>query len=117
MGNLIGPHEGQELELMLAGSKNLALFEQGLMPDGFSEPVEAGIFGVLKFYPLPNVGYYGLIVYVQGSLEKAERLRDLIVSSVGKGFQEHIEREIGKLLGYSDAAVDAYVEKMKNKRK
>lgn len=37
---MIGPHEGKELELMLAGEKKLAVFHDALPPDGAEIPEE-----------------------------------------------------------------------------
>ncbi|MDO4997693.1 MAG: hypothetical protein Q4E16_03510 [Neisseria sp.] len=112
---LIGPHEGKELALMLAGEKKVALFEQGMLPDDFLPYLEQQKFHAIRFYPIPKLDYCGWIVYESNSHNDALRLQDLIVASVGKGFLAEREREIGRILGYSEAAIDAYIEKMSAK--
>ena len=45
---ILGPHEGKELELMLRGEKQVALFNQELgIPDAFLGSQEFGRFHVL----------------------------------------------------------------------
>lgn len=99
----IGPHEDAEYQLMIDGKKHLAMFSD-LIPDEFiDDPAELHI-GVVQSDDGTCTVYY-----MPGHEEAAERLLALNLSSYGKGFVPEIEREIGRLLGYEDWQIDAFL--------
>lgn len=123
-----GPHEGRELELMLAGEKPLAMFtevrpiENGVVPeDEFSPLVRDGrIIMCETFEPAPPIAsipeklQIRCVLYaLPGETWRIEAM--LLVRSVYAnhgGWDEGLERVIGKLLGYSEADIDAFVKEV-----
>ena len=70
-----------------------------LVIERFSQDV-LGVSGVTKITTA--------IVYRRGYAEDARRLRALMERS---GFDPECEREIGRILGYTDADIDAYLDR------
>lgn len=126
---LIGPHEGRELELMLKGEKPAAMFydvepyTDGLIPEKDFQPyVEIGklikkesqhIFRGMHvkhiYYSLPNY-----VSHIERLIELAKYQYDPTRIST---LPEELERETGKLLGYSDEAIEYYLEHRRNRKK
>jgi len=125
----IGPHEGRELELMLAGKKKLAWFNEMDPVDVFEPHVEAGLIHryvwhdwTKRFYEMmhaempantawPEPAFY----YMPGEEDHLDELLDLIASQLAHeepGFVLKDEREFGKLLGYSTRSINAYIEQL-----
>lgn len=99
----VGPHEFVEYELMASGEKHLAMFSD-LIPAAFvHDPCE------LELGMITSDDKTCTVYYRQGHREAAERLLALNLSSYGKGFVPEIEREIGRLLGYEDWQIDAFL--------
>ena len=119
----IGPHEGRELELMLAGEKPVAMFNDDI-PEGLEHPenlfspyVKKGQFisrevmirfvklDLLKlryiFFASPNEGW------------RIERLITIHQEIHEKGTPTtcELEREIGQLLGYSESDIQVYLNR------
>jgi hypothetical protein len=129
---MIGPHEGRELALMLAGRKPLAMFtevlpaESGLIPeDHFLPHVRAGRIVMREaFAPaLPVAGHPGKLRlrYVLYALpEEAWRIDAMLllnkVYTRQGGWDEGLERLIGCLLGYSEADIEAFVKQIARRR-
>ena len=102
----IGPHEGQELDLMLAGDKQLALFEN--LPGHFKKHLAEKRF-LLKRLHIQALPIEAYIIYCPGCEQQAETLERLLLGSIGKGFNPATEREIGRILGYSERDIEAYI--------
>jgi hypothetical protein len=98
----VGPHEGRELLLMLAGEKKIAYVQ--LPPDDFEPYIQQGIFYRIL------CGEDGHIIYHPSYENEAKRLHTLILDSWGKGFMPEIEREIGELLGYTSRDIEVYLK-------
>lgn len=121
----IGPHEGRELELLLAGQKPLAMFtdvpaiETGFFPeDDFASHVAAGRLVMrVAFEPLPPSPQHGNDLRLRRVLyatpHEAWRMEAmLLVCHVAAQlgiWDEGLERMTGKLLGYTEQQIDAFV--------
>ncbi len=106
----LGPHELQEAQLMLAGKKEVAYFHRDYPEIHFREMkkcIEAGLFESRRFYDVPP--REGLVVWVPHAKEKAMRLIEVITYSWNNRLSEEVEREIGRLLGYSEQDIDFYI--------
>lgn len=124
----IGPHEDRELELMLAGKKPLAMFvevvptESGLIPEKAFEPyVLAGQILMREVYEaalpapsLPPDARLRLVLYALPS--EAWRIEAMLlvcqVYDQQGGWDEGLERVTGKLLGYEDWQVEAFLRRV-----
>jgi hypothetical protein len=124
----IGPHEGIELELMLAMRKPLAMFvevhpiETGIIPEEVFAPYVASGQVVMRevFEPTPIVPGYGGPLLKRRVLyalpEEVWRINAMVllcqVYAAQGGWDIGLERMTGKLLGYEDRHIEAYLEKM-----
>lgn len=124
----IGPHEGRELELMLARRKPLAMFtevrpiETDVVPEKEFAPYITSGQVIMRetFEPAPNVsGYEGqlLIRRVLYALpEEVWRIDAMFflchVYAAQGGWDEGLERMTGKLLGYESHDIETYLQKM-----
>ena len=119
----IGPHEGRELELMLAGKKPLAMFNDDLPPDmeppevAFDPYVEEGRF-VKAEVVLPLSAFPGMELRYYFYALPGEEWRMERMIEIERGFHEQklpttreLETEIGRLLGYDDADIQVFVER------
>lgn len=123
---LIGPHEGRELELMLAGKKPAAMFydafpSREFIPDEqFAPYVTSGrilmkeVFLTSKklncvmsyvFYALPNEAW---------RLEELEKLKSQSFNQKAPDHTE-IDRAIGRLLGYSEQAIEFFIARQQKR--
>ena len=108
----LGPHELKEAELMLSGQKEVAYFYSGYPEEYLQEIkkyIENGTFE--SFHMESNNGF---IVWIAGAEKKAYRLAELVRYGRKHGYVESIEREIGQILGYSEADIDYYIEHIKS---
>ena len=119
---LIGPHEGRELELMLQGEKPAAMFydiepyTEGIIPeDEFQPYVDAGkivkkeTFHVFRDAQVRHV-YYARPDYSANIDRLIEITKHQYDSERKTSWPEELERETGKLLGYSDEAIEYYLD-------
>ncbi|MGO2513514.1 hypothetical protein [Marinomonas polaris] len=122
---LIGPHEGQEFDLIKRGDKTLAYFGEDSvsMNEKYQKAKELGL-DELEFYFDPievdeNIilpRHKAVIFYVTGYEQKAKRLEKLLIEAISlfrvssKSKYLAGEREIGELLGYSKKQIDAYID-------
>lgn len=117
----VGPHEGHELELMLAGKKPLAMFGDAPgsgyeIPEAdFAPYVAAGrlVRREVTYRP-PEPGVPGRFVYFacageEWRIETLHRINERLFVQLEPTSPE-IEREIGRLLGYADTDIDQYLE-------
>lgn len=136
---VLGPHELREAQLMLAGKKEVAFFSFDYPDEHFQDMkhcLEQGIFQSIKFgaqynarqlasdpevqaraYALLGAGpYEHLVVYVPPAEHKAKRFIQLFEIGRKQGYSDAIEREIGRVLGYSEADIEYYIEHTKRDR-
>jgi hypothetical protein len=127
---LIGPHEGQEIALMLAGEKPLALFsgfadETGNIPDPDFEPqVRGGTIVKWEFQvDLPSEEGLPLFRHVLlAHPEETWRIDDAYAILNGhmgdpRRHSDDAHVRMGRLLGYSEEAVAALAERCERLRK
>ena len=96
---ILGPHEGKELELMLRGEKQVALFNQELgIPDAFLPYLEQGMLHSKTVQRhINDVCLTDFIVYLPQSLALAEQMEVLLPASTVNGFDPRSEeRRVGK---------------------
>jgi hypothetical protein len=127
-----GPHEQRELELMLAGEKPLAMFtevwpvESGFIPeDDFRPHVHAGRMIMREaFEPAPAIGNRPENLKIRCVLyalpNEAWRIDAMLllrsIYARQGGWDEGLERMIGSLLGYSQADIDTFIERISARR-
>ena len=84
------------------------------MPEDFLVTAEKhGLLCRTFSKPLPGLApIKGYVFYEKHNFGKAERLENLILNSAAdpKNWEQY-DREIGRLLGYSEEDINAYVEK------
>ena len=117
----VGPHEGRELELMIAGEKPLAMFGDALesacqAPDADFAPYVAtgSVVRREEIYRPPESGVPGRFVYFarvgeEWRIEAMHRINERIFTEQ-QSTSPDIEREIGRLLGYTEAEIEQYLE-------
>lgn len=114
----LGPHEGQELELLLSGEKPIALFYD-LLPVEFLKHLEQGTLSMLSkdiqtSLPLP---FSIMLIYKASSLENLNELMICIETLFTEtNFEKciELERRIGQLLGYSAQDIEFYIQHISN---
>ena len=125
--SFLGPHEGRELELMLAGKKYLCVFYEELAIERETFPehqfdlhVAEGLF--VKDICIENwISQHGekissrSVLYATASEAwriPAMRMIQDIYRSMGPGWRPDLERIIGSLLGYDRSDVELFVERL-----
>ena len=119
----IGPHEGKELELMLAGKKPLAMFNDNI-PFGMEPPevafdpyVSEGRFVKAEYVIQSTTGATaGLRCYfyaLPGEEWRIERMIEIdrLLFDDDMPTTPQLETEIGQLLGYDGADIQLFVER------
>jgi hypothetical protein len=119
----IGPHEGRELELLLAGEKPAARFRlDGLSEEyeaRFREAVERG--DILEFdFPASELHLHRRF-YCRRGEEWRVKVMDLIDRLLADrtliGFsEEDLHRLDGTLLGYQKGDIDLFIERTRSRR-
>jgi hypothetical protein len=105
----IGPHEGREFELMRAGAKDVAYFFE-LEPKGLAEISADPSFLAMVFQSceLHGISVPCWIAYRVGFEKQAQRLKSLVLDP-STGWHKAREYEIGRILGYRDEDIEAFV--------
>ncbi len=117
----VGPHELRELELMLAGTKPAAMFGEAIQfrdilpEDDFAPHVAAGRIIKREYYwDDKESGHSFVEIYyaLPGEEWRIDALHDLhlIVQNKLRPWTAEDDRETGRLLGYTDAEVEAFLE-------
>ena len=124
----IGPHEGRELEMMLAGEKPLAMFSDVVPPsfdwdeDQFQLYVDQG--RLLKHeqtlqYSTPSKHQQRFVYFaLPNERWRIDRMSEINqhLSDVAHATNQQIEAEIGQLLGYSEREIDVYITRFFSKQ-
>ncbi|WP_424406737.1 hypothetical protein [Pasteurella sp. PK-2025] len=112
---MIGPHEGKELELMLARKKSIALFGLDLdMPEEFEPYIQQGVFLTLELPRFVSVNGkqvligHRIIVYPEYLPQAYLLVKYLHLARAS--FVPEYEREIGRLLGYEEQDIAYYIQ-------
>jgi len=115
----LGPHEGQELELLLSGEKPIAYFYE-ILPVDFLRHLEQGTLSMLSknietSLPLP---FSIMLIYKDASLADLNELL-MCIETLFKGtnFEKciELERRVGQLLGYSAQDIEFYIQYISNR--
>jgi hypothetical protein len=110
MTGRIGPHEGRELELMLAGRKRLAFFQDWVPEEDFAPHVASGRIVMARRqeagWPFPHT-YYALAEHA-GLIDDLHRALVAARRATGEEW-DALEYEIGALLGYTREDVEAFL--------
>jgi hypothetical protein len=126
---LIGPHEGDELDLMLSGVKPLSLFtfvtNEGheFAEAAFDDQVSTGklVKRVVHRQQWAPHGNYVEVTTVLYSLSDQIWRIDAylfiaeLYRSLGVGYRPDLERMIGNLLGYRPEAIEAFIDRVRLK--
>jgi hypothetical protein len=121
----VGPHEGRELELMIAGTKPLSMFVEPIpselecFPEAdFDALVSDG--RLIKSVSVESIktpdGKSGQVRRILYALPNEEwRIRSLLLvknlySSLAPGWRPDLDRVIGLLLGYERKDVESFLE-------
>jgi hypothetical protein len=116
----IGPHEDRELELMLAGTKPLAMFGDALgssyaFPEADFAPYVADGTVVRRemiYRPqgqsIPTRYVYFACAGEEWRIDAMHRIHERIFER-GEGTSAETEREIGQLLGYAESEINAWL--------
>ncbi|UGQ25352.1 hemin receptor [Acinetobacter calcoaceticus] len=115
----LGPHEGQELELLLSGEKPIALFYD-LLPVEFLRHLEQGTLSTLSkdietSLPLP---FSIMLIYKDAALADLNELMICIETLFKEtNFEKciELERRVGQLLGYSEQDIEFYIQHISNR--
>jgi hypothetical protein len=120
----VGPHEGRELELMMAGLKPLSMFTSVVKMDewpdegAFDERVAGGqLTKEVKTRTVTcrdgSTALFRLIMYAipgeEWRIKAMSLVQDLYLILV-PGFREDLERVIGLLLGYEREDIEYFVK-------
>ncbi|CAP00698.1 hemin receptor [Acinetobacter baumannii] len=115
----LGPHEGQELELLLSGHKSIALFYD-LLPTEFVKHLEQGTLTMLSkdIETSLSLPFSIMLIYKDASLADLNELMLCIERSLkATQLEERLEldRRIGQLLGYSVQDIEFYIQHILNR--
>ena len=114
----IGPHEGREQELLLAGLKHVAYFGHH-EPDWLSRfaSQHCDAFGWVMWRQVwRDRTFYSHVLFRHGHGASAEELITL-VSDLTPGWHPDRERRIGQILSYADEEIDAWIDWLGQKRR
>ncbi len=117
----VGPHELCELDLMLAGTKPAAMFGEAIQfrdiipEDDFAPHVAAGRIIKREYYwDDKDSGHSFVEIYyaLPGEEWRIDALHELnhIAYDKVRPWTAEDDRETGRLLGYTDAEVDAFLD-------
>ena len=119
----IGPHEGKELELMLAGEKPAAMFSDVIPPsfdfpeDLFAAYVVNGTIvrrDVVITVPVPDRHDMRYLFYaLPGEEWRIDRLEEIhrALHQRNEPTSTELETETGQLLGYEDRDIQTYLQR------
>ncbi|MDV7448405.1 hemin receptor [Acinetobacter baumannii] len=115
----LGPHEGQELELLLSGHKSIALFYE-LLPIEFIKHLEQGSLSMISkdIETSLSLPFSIMLIYKDASLADLNELMLCIESSLkATQLEERLELDhrIGQLLGYSVQDIEFYIQHILNR--
>ncbi len=120
----IGPHEGRELKLLLAGQKPLAKFRLDGLSEAyesqFREAVERG--DILQFdFPAPERHLHRRYYCLRGE-EWRVKVMELLERAASERratdfTEEDWHRLDGSLLGYEKADIERFIERLRSLRK
>ncbi|MBN9596767.1 MAG: hypothetical protein J0G36_15605 [Afipia sp.] len=128
--SFLGPHEGRELDLMLAGKKHLSRFdfEDGALPTfpqkEFEQKVADGLFlkdEQIEEYLAPDGSKIVMRKVLYATISEAWRIPAMrMVDDAYQnlpGWRADLERLIGSLLGYNSKDVELFIQRLAKNNK
>ncbi|MGR6844086.1 hemin receptor [Acinetobacter baumannii] len=115
----LGPHEGQELELLLSGKKSIAYFYE-LLPIEFIKHLEQGSLSMISkdIETSLSLPFSIMLIYKDASLADLNELMLCIEKSLKETQLEdrlELDRRIGQLLDYSTQDIEFYIQHISNR--
>lgn len=112
----LGPHEGKEVELLLSGGKEVAVFIEGLPETARMLCKKDELCHFKKTITTHSGQSLELdFLYLPDYKVNACELYDLMKKSISSpGYDIALEKKIGVILGYSDADINAYIQHLKD---
>lgn len=115
----LGPHEGQELELLLSGKKSIAYFYE-LLPIEFIKHLEQVSLSMISkdIETSLSLPFSIMLIYKDTSLADLNELMLCIEKSLKETQLEdrlELDRRIGQLLGYSTQDIEFYIQHISNR--
>lgn len=109
---MLGPHEGKELELLLADQKPIALFYEGI-PEEFLPYLESDVLKLKTKIVATQFAQDIEFKLIYKNIENEKQV-DELMAVLQQSIQEalfipEIERKIGELLGYREIDIDYYL--------
>lgn len=103
---VLGPHEGKELQLMLARKKQIAFFAEEDFSKPFDQYIQTSQMHCLRFKLVNDAPVYSRIIYWPEYENQAQELLALIKN---RSWQADVETRIGELLGYNKDDIQFYL--------
>lgn len=107
MTKLIAPHEGKEVQMVLAGTKPFAVIERRKDPTGFHLAIAQG--DLLDTRVVGN-GEIAFCLPKNSNLHARYKLLMSSRASMMVPSLEEQQRMMGKLFGYSDEAIEEFIK-------
>lgn len=112
MSGRVAPHEGNEVRLVLSGTKPLATLEKRKQPIGYALAVSLAGTGALRLHFIQGSkdSPEGEVVIVRpDKISLLTEYRWLLAEGVkALGIKEY-HRRMGRLFGYSEADIEAFI--------
>lgn len=117
--DLLGPHEGKEFILLDNGQKHVAFFSD-LVPDAYYEFRDREEYDVIEIPQTARSGKREIsfsyrILFRKTHREDAEKFAAILAQGYDDYFNkgEAIERENGRILSYSEEAIEYYINRLR----
>ena len=100
----IAPHEGQEIQLVLDGTKPLAVIELNKQPMAYRKAMD-GIHGLYAYENWDDTTGWEVVIVDQRNVGLVMEYLDAL--NLPAGSAKH--RTLGRLFGYSEADIEAFI--------
>ena len=105
----IAPHEGQEIQLVLNGTKPLAVIEERKQPDVYNRAVDS-IDGLHTYVRFDDDSGYEAVVVDNRNVGLVKEYLDAMELPTGTQSQRNARhRTLGRLFGYSEADIHEFI--------
>jgi len=101
----IAPHEGREIDLVIAGTKPLAVIEQRKDPDQYDRAMAMKIDEFSPVFITPMIGPEGPEAVIYTLFGDFHKYRDAMAMPEGNAKT----RALGLVFGYSEAEVEEFI--------
>lgn len=119
--DLLGPHEGKEFSLLDSGQKHVAFFCD-LIPHAYDDYRDRDEYEAIEFSKTHKTDKGEIIVPYVILFRKSHR-KDAkkLEATLKQGYEDYfnkgeaIERENGRILSYSEEAIDYYINRLRKR--